>query len=173
MQCNNRKERQSLEGVADQKKQRQKGRAKAKRGFYGVGARLAYPHSTLPLSHNRKTLRSSKRVSGIEWYQWSWQSYQKGYEQRRTKFIQLMRQSLLETEPKKEKWCKQRMTNTVVVAKGCIQPSWKIRRWQRWSSEKTSPIKRNAILKDKNRSWMAKRWVIYLISTSIWLLLAK
>ena len=100
-------ERQSLEGIAEKKDKtkttRQNQRAKAKRGFWGVGARLAYPHSTLPLSHNRKTLRSSERVSGIEWYQQSWQSHQKRYEQKWTKFIQLMWQSLLETEPKKEK----------------------------------------------------------------------
>ena len=71
--CMQQAERQSLEGIAEEKDKtkttRQNQRAKAKRGFWGVGARLAYPHSTLPLSHNRKTLRSSERVSGIEWYQ--------------------------------------------------------------------------------------------------------
>ena len=44
------KERQSLEGETDQKpnQKRQNQRAKAKRGFWGVGARLAYPHSNTP-----------------------------------------------------------------------------------------------------------------------------
>ena len=109
-----------------------------------------------PSATTEKTLRSSKRVSGIEWYQGSWQSHQKRYEQRRTKFIQFMRQSHLETEPKKEKLCKQRMTNTVVVAKVAFNRRGKSED-DKGEVVKTSPIKRNAIVKDKNQSWMAKR----------------
>ena len=71
--CMQQAERQNLEGIAEEKDKtkttRQNQRAKAKRGFWGVGARLAYPHST-PIAFGCGVGKISTRIARFARIAW-------------------------------------------------------------------------------------------------------